>query len=59
MNAAGFQTDGAEISMIPESYVSPSREDASKVQKLIDKLEECEDTQNVYHNVEIPEDLDE
>ena len=59
MNAAGFETDGAEISMIPESYVSPSREDASKVQKLIDKLEECEDTQNVYHNVEIPEDLDE
>lgn len=59
MNAAGFETDGAEISMIPESYVSPSREDAAKVQKLIDKLEECEDTQSVYHNVEIPEDLDE
>jgi YebC/PmpR family DNA-binding regulatory protein len=59
MNAAGFETDGAEISMIPESYVSPSKEDASKVQKLIDKLEECEDTQNVYHNVDIPEDLDE
>jgi transcriptional/translational regulatory protein YebC/TACO1 len=29
------------------------------VQKLIDKLEECEDVQNVYHNVEIPEGLDE
>jgi len=59
MNAAGFETDGAEISMVPESYVAPSKEDATKVQKLIDKLEECEDTQNVYHNVEIPEDLDE
>jgi len=59
MNAAGFETDGAEISMVPESYVTPSKDDAGKVQKLIDKLEECEDTQSVYHNVELPEDLDE
>jgi YebC/PmpR family DNA-binding regulatory protein len=59
MNAGGFETDGAEISMVPESYVSPSKEDAAKVQKLIDKLEESEDVQNVYHNVEIPEGLDE
>jgi YebC/PmpR family DNA-binding regulatory protein len=59
MNAAGFETDGAEISMVPESYVAPSKEDAGKVQKLIDKLEESEDVQSVYHNVELPEDLDE
>jgi YebC/PmpR family DNA-binding regulatory protein len=59
MNKAGFQTDGAEISMVPETYISPDKETASKVQRLIDRLEECEDTQNVYHNVEIPEDLDE
>jgi YebC/PmpR family DNA-binding regulatory protein len=59
MNAAGFETDGAEISMVPESYVSPGKEEAAKVQKLIDKLEESEDVQNVYHNVEIPEGLDE
>ena len=59
MNAGGYETDGAEISMVPESYVSPSKEDAGKVQKLIDKLEESDDVQNVYHNVEIPEDLEE
>jgi YebC/PmpR family DNA-binding regulatory protein len=59
MNAAGFETDGAEISMVPETYVSPGKDDAAKVQKLIDKLEESEDVQNVYHNVEIPEGLDE
>jgi YebC/PmpR family DNA-binding regulatory protein len=59
MNKAGFETDGAEISMVPDTYVSPDREAAQKVQKLIDRLEECEDVQNVYHNVEIPEDLDE
>jgi YebC/PmpR family DNA-binding regulatory protein len=59
MNAAGFETDGAEISMVPETYVSPDKDTALKVQKLIDKLEESEDVQNVYHNVEIPEGLDE
>lgn len=59
MNAAGFETDGAEISMVPESYVSPDKENAAKVQKLIDRLEECEDVQNVYHNIELPEEADE
>jgi YebC/PmpR family DNA-binding regulatory protein len=59
MNKGGFETDGAEISMVPEAYISPDKETASKVQRLIDRLEECEDVQNVYHNVEIPEGLDE
>jgi YebC/PmpR family DNA-binding regulatory protein len=59
MNKAGFETDGAEISMVPDTYVTPDNEAAAKVQKLIDRLEESEDVQNVYHNVEIPEGLDE
>ncbi len=59
MNKGGFEPDGAEISMVPETYLTPDKDTASKVQRLIDKLEECEDVQNVYHNVEIPEGLDE
>jgi YebC/PmpR family DNA-binding regulatory protein len=59
MNKAGFETDGAEISMVPDTYVTPDKDNANKVQKLIDRLEECEDVQNVYHNVELPESLDE
>ncbi|MDA8424651.1 MAG: YebC/PmpR family DNA-binding transcriptional regulator [Treponema sp.] len=59
MNAAGFETDGAEISMVPETYVAPDKDNASKVQKLIDRLEESEDVQNVYHNIELPEESDE
>jgi YebC/PmpR family DNA-binding regulatory protein len=59
MNAAGFETDGAEISMVPDAYVTPDKDNAGKIQKLIDRLEECEDTQNVFHNIELPEDLDE
>jgi YebC/PmpR family DNA-binding regulatory protein len=59
MNAAGFEPDGAEISMVPDTYVTPEKDNAVKVQKLIDRLEECEDTQNVYHNIELPEEVDE
>jgi YebC/PmpR family DNA-binding regulatory protein len=59
MNAAGFETDGAEISMVPETYVSPDKDNALKVQKLIERLEESEDVQNVYHNIELPEGLEE
>ena len=55
MNAVGFATLGAEISMVPDIWVTPDADNASKVQRLIDRLEECEDVQNVYHNVELPE----
>ena len=55
MTAKGFETLGAEISMVPDSYISIDDETAAKVQRLIDKLEENEDVQNVYHNIELPE----
>jgi len=55
MTAKGFDTLGAEISMVPDSYISIDDEAATKVQRLIDKLEENEDVQNVYHNMELPE----
>jgi YebC/PmpR family DNA-binding regulatory protein len=55
INAAGMETDGAEISMVPETYVDVDKDQGGKVQKLIDKLEESDDVQNVYHNANIPE----
>ena len=55
MNAKSFETLGAEISMVPDIYLAADVNVAEKVQKLIDKLEENEDVQNVYHNVELPE----
>ncbi|HUX39368.1 MAG TPA: YebC/PmpR family DNA-binding transcriptional regulator [Rectinemataceae bacterium] len=59
INAAGIETDGAEISMIPDSYTDLDKEAGGKIQKLIDKLEESDDVQNVYHNANLPEDADE
>jgi YebC/PmpR family DNA-binding regulatory protein len=55
MNTKNFATLGAEISMVPESFIAMDGETAGKVQKIIDKLEENEDVQNVYHNMELPE----
>lgn len=55
MSAKGFETLGAEISMVPDTYVAADGDTAGKVQRLIDKLEENEDVQNVYHNIELPE----
>lgn len=55
MNAKNFETLGAEISMIPDTYLACDVDTAGKVLKIIDRLEENEDVQNVYHNMELPE----
>lgn len=55
MNAKNFETLGAEISMVPDAYIDVDADTSAKVHKLIDKLEENEDVQNVYHNMELAE----
>jgi len=59
INTAGMETDGAEISMIPDIYVDVDKDAGGKVAKLVEKLEENDDVQNVYHNANLPEDLEE
>jgi YebC/PmpR family DNA-binding regulatory protein len=59
LNAKQFEPLSAEISMIPEAEVSLDADATSKVVKLIDRLEENDDVQNVYSNVEIPEGFEE
>jgi YebC/PmpR family DNA-binding regulatory protein len=50
-----FETMSAEISMVPEADVSLDNDATAKVLKLIDKLEENDDVQNVYSNINIPD----
>lgn len=59
INAKGMETDGAEVSMIPEIFVDMDKDAGSKVSKLIDRLEENDDVQSVYHNANLPEDDEE
>jgi YebC/PmpR family DNA-binding regulatory protein len=58
VQAVPMETDGAEISMIPEANVDLDADSGGKIQRLIDKLEENDDVQNVYHNANIPEDVE-
>lgn len=45
----------AQIEMVPQNKVSLSGDDLAKFQKLIDALEDLDDVQNVYHNVDMPD----
>jgi YebC/PmpR family DNA-binding regulatory protein len=55
LQAKNFETLSAEISMVAEAEVSLENEATAKVLKLVDKLEDNEDVQNVYTNIGIPE----
>ncbi len=54
----GWPSLSAEIAMVPQAYTAVDKDTAVKVQKLIDKLEEDDDVQNVYTTVEYPDDFD-
>ncbi|MBF7017712.1 YebC/PmpR family DNA-binding transcriptional regulator [Staphylococcus durrellii] len=43
----------AEFEMLPQSDVALSDEDQEVFEKLVDALEDLEDVQNVFHNVEL------
>ena len=58
LQGKGFESLSAEVSMVPQVYTAVDADTAKKIQKLINKLEEDEDVQNVYTTVEYPEDFD-
>ncbi len=49
----------AEITQIPQSKITLPEDKLELFLKMLDKLEENDDVQNVYHNVELPEDEEE
>ena len=46
----GIKFSTAEIQMIPQNYVKLEEEFANKMELLIEKLEDNDDVENVYHN---------
>lgn len=48
----------AEIAMIPTTQATLSSEDAKKMQKMLDMFEDHDDVQEVYHNWDMPEDME-
>lgn len=57
LEAAGFKPVESGIAMIPNIYTEVDGETATKVQKLIDMLDEDDDVKDVYHNTDFPEDF--
>ena len=53
--AAGLQPEVAEVTMRPENQIELAGEDAERMRKLLDVIEDLDDVQAVYHNAAIDE----
>lgn len=53
LQAAGLNPDLAEVTWRAENAVALSGDEAARMQKLLDALEDLDDVQNVFHNAEI------
>jgi YebC/PmpR family DNA-binding regulatory protein len=55
LEAAGLKPEIAEVTMRAENPIEVSGEDAVRMQKLLDVLEDLDDVQDVFHNALINE----
>jgi YebC/PmpR family DNA-binding regulatory protein len=53
LDGAGLQAEMAEVTMRAENTVELAGDDATRMQKLLDVLEDLDDVQEVYHNAEL------
>jgi YebC/PmpR family DNA-binding regulatory protein len=53
LEEAGLVPDLAEVTMRPENTIELSGDDAARMQKILDVLEDLDDVQEVFHNAEI------
>ena len=57
LQQAGIDYESAESSFLPSVQVPLDEDNARKVFKLIDALEDCDDVQNVYANFDVSDDV--
>jgi YebC/PmpR family DNA-binding regulatory protein len=57
IEAAGVELASAEVTMLPQTMVECEEEQASKVMKLVESLEDHDDVQKVFHNADIAEEI--
>jgi YebC/PmpR family DNA-binding regulatory protein len=53
LSAAGFNPEVAEVTMRAENTIELAGDDAARMQKLLDVLEDLDDVQDVFHNADI------
>jgi transcriptional/translational regulatory protein YebC/TACO1 len=57
MVAAGFEPENAEVTMHADVKTELDADAAEKMLKLIDRLEDLDDVQDVYSNADISDDI--
>ena len=57
LEEAGVSVESSDITQVPKSTIEPSEDDARKILRLMDALEELDDVQDVYANFDIPDDV--
>jgi transcriptional/translational regulatory protein YebC/TACO1 len=55
LEAAGLKPEVAEVTWRAENPIDVSGEDAARMQKLLDVIEDLDDVQDVFHNAIIGE----
>ena len=53
LRRVGLKPEVAEVTMRPENTIELSGDDAARMQKLLDMLEDLDDVQDVFHNASI------
>ncbi|MCM2340615.1 YebC/PmpR family DNA-binding transcriptional regulator [Rhodoferax sp.] len=53
LEAAGLTPDVAEVTMRAENPIEMAGDEAARMQKLLDAIEDLDDVQGVYHNAEL------
>ena len=56
LEAAGLTPDASEVTMRPENPIEVAGDEAARMQKLLDALEDLDDVQAIYHNAELDTD---
>ena len=57
MQSAGLEPEQAEVTMRPSTSVDIGVDDAQKMVRLLEMLEDLDDVQNVYSNADISDDI--
>ncbi|MBQ8444187.1 MAG: YebC/PmpR family DNA-binding transcriptional regulator [Clostridia bacterium] len=55
LEKAGYTVLNSETTMVPDNYVELDAEKVVKFNRMIETLEDLDDVQQVYHNVELPD----
>ena len=57
LDAAGIESDEAELRMVPNNEITLSTDDTLQVLRVIDALEDLDDVQDVYSNLAVSSDM--